>query len=102
MPSRLDLKIPNPVPIKPKKYECRQLKISNLNTNYQTPISALGGGDQKKVAQSSRESDIVRSGPSADAPALDGYEVVAEYPHVKDSFTQGLWWSHDVRISPKP
>lgn len=76
-----------------------QIQKKNRTLSPQPPTP--GGRDQKKVAQSSRESDVVRSGPSADAPALDGYEVVAEYPHVKESFTQGLWWSEDVRVLAK-
>mmetsp|Transcript_30770 Transcript_30770/g.77533 ORF Transcript_30770/g.77533 Transcript_30770/m.77533 type:complete len:400 (-) Transcript_30770:95-1294(-) len=58
-------------------------------------VKGMMGGSDEQTIQASRETEDVRNGLDAGIPLLDGHAIEAEYPHVPESFTQGLWWCEE-------
>lgn len=79
-----NLKIPEPVP---------QTKKSG------SVFGMIGNAFEKAVNVNNEKSDtqLAKEGPKQlDAPILDGYRVVNEYTHTKESFTQGIHWDNGI------
>ncbi|EKX36245.1 hypothetical protein GUITHDRAFT_145929 [Guillardia theta CCMP2712] len=51
------------------------------------------------IIMANLEASEAKKGPrQLDAPPVDGFRVVREYQHVKESFTQGVEWVHGEKV----